>query len=125
MQQKINAIFTKRVLELNGSLGFNDSLSSCNRTDTGLTSGYVISNMWPSISFNFWDIFIDNYFMDNSWALCILCNGVLEQSQVAPNVCFWIGVMDLGIRVDSWIGTLEGGLGLEQKTCFRQSHLIL
>ena len=31
MQQKINAIFTKRVLELNGSLGFNDSLGSCNR----------------------------------------------------------------------------------------------
>ena len=30
MQQKINAVFTKRVLELNGSLGFNDSLSSCN-----------------------------------------------------------------------------------------------
>ena len=31
MQQKINAIFTKRVLELNGSLGFNDSLSPCYR----------------------------------------------------------------------------------------------
>ena len=31
MQQKINAIFTNRVLELNDSLGFNDSLSSCNR----------------------------------------------------------------------------------------------
>ena len=31
MQQKINAIFTKKVLELNGSLRFNDSLSSCNR----------------------------------------------------------------------------------------------
>ena len=31
MQQKINVIFTTRVLELNGSLGFNDSLSSCNR----------------------------------------------------------------------------------------------
>ena len=31
MQQKINVIFTnlKRVLELNGSLGFNYSLSSC------------------------------------------------------------------------------------------------
>ena len=32
MQQKINAIFTMRVLELNGSLEFNDSLSSCNMT---------------------------------------------------------------------------------------------
>ena len=31
MQQKNNGIFTKRVLELNGSIGFNDSLSSCNR----------------------------------------------------------------------------------------------
>ena len=31
MRQKINAMFTKRVLELNGSLRFNDSLSSCNR----------------------------------------------------------------------------------------------
>ena len=31
MQQKINAIFTKRDLELNGSLRFNDDLSLCNR----------------------------------------------------------------------------------------------
>ena len=31
MQRKINAIFTKRVLKLNDSLGFNDSLSLCNR----------------------------------------------------------------------------------------------
>ena len=30
MQQKINVIFTKRVLELNGRLGFDYSLSSCN-----------------------------------------------------------------------------------------------
>ena len=36
MQQKINAIFTKRVLELNGSLGFNDSLSSRNRSQVSL-----------------------------------------------------------------------------------------
>ena len=31
MQHKINVIFTRRSLELNGSLRFNDSLSLCNR----------------------------------------------------------------------------------------------
>ena len=36
-QQKINAIFTKRVLELNDSLGFNNSLSSCNRAQDNMS----------------------------------------------------------------------------------------
>ena len=36
MQQKVYVIFTKRVLELNVSLRFNYSLSSCNRAHAGL-----------------------------------------------------------------------------------------
>ena len=44
MQQKIDAIFTKRVLELNDSLRFNDSLSSCSRALKGKLCGTIFSN---------------------------------------------------------------------------------
>ena len=54
MQQKINAIFTKRILELNDSLRFNDSLTSCNRAqnDKYLNAfGGILKLINPSLSF--------------------------------------------------------------------------
>ena len=54
MQLKINAIFTKRVLEFNGSLRFNDSLSSCNRAQNVKVNLHLLCNVLIATTVSVW-----------------------------------------------------------------------
>ena len=87
MKQKINAIFTKRVLELNGSLRFNDNLSSCNRAQVSTQVTVEGSRRRdPARSFPMQHFVILNVFDHYHYTLCLCFIYVFIMPHVAMYV---------------------------------------